>query len=555
MISTTKKKLKNSSAYNHLIPKADLREITVKRGATLADTVRFIPKAVKMTRWQTEKLSKVLRGHNRYETCQNLWHFIYDHYAYEKDERGKEQIKSPRRLHHDKKGDCDCYSTFISTVLVNLEIPHAFRLAKYPARDLLSTPNFQHVYVIAWDEHGRPIVIDCVTDQFDYEVPYIEKKDIPMDLQFLDGIEGYPDNDFDISDMDEIEGLSGKLFKGKVFNKVKKKVKESVKKGLHVVNRVNPATVLLRNGVLLAMKINLMNVAGRIKWAYLTESAAQKRGIDMGKFRRLKTVREKLEKIFYGAGGKPENLKKAILEGKGNKNKAVHGLGSTDMCSSLRDILGDEIYYSENVDGMEGFEGFGSLGQLGEPISTGAAIAAASGAVTALAALIASIGNIFPKSKKGSEDFEKGDKGGSVTEVSPEDVAKMVETGVDDDITPEDSLLPTNNSIESSTPADNSGSGSETPSDPGAGFWERNKSWLKPSLIGATSLGALGLLYLGYKASQRGNRKSLKGVNGLDGIESLEGTPNAKTRKKNKQTKGKKRSNGGKRRKTAVALV
>ena len=43
----------------------------------------------------------------------------------------------------------------------------------------------------------------------------------------------------------------------------------------------------------------------------------------MSKFGKLKNILYKIEQIFYTAGGKPENLKKAILSGRGNKNKEV----------------------------------------------------------------------------------------------------------------------------------------------------------------------------------------------------------------------------------------
>jgi hypothetical protein len=41
-----------------------------------------------------------------------------------------------------------------------------------------------------------------------------------------------------------------------------------------------------------------------------------------------------------------------------------------------------------------------------------------------------------------------------------------------------------------------SGSGTSTGGDKRAGFWEKNKKWLKPTAIGVTGLG---LLFLGYK--------------------------------------------------------
>ena len=39
---------------------------------------------------------------------------------------------------------------------------------------------------------------------------------------------------------------------------------------LNAVNKVNPATVLLRNGILASMKLNMRNVAARLRWSYLS---------------------------------------------------------------------------------------------------------------------------------------------------------------------------------------------------------------------------------------------------------------------------------------------
>lgn len=190
----------------------------------------------------------------------------------------------------------------------------------------------------------------------------------------------------------------------------------SLRKVLNVVNKVNPATVLLRNGLLLAMKLNIMNVAQRIRWGYLPPNLAASKNIDPARHQRLIATKEKLEKIFEGAGGKPSNLRKAILGGKGNKDKAVQGLDGLDMIdfgaldgmdlnTPIQEILGD-IYYSENVNGIDGTDLMEGLGELGEPISL-ATIAAAMGTVTAIAASLKQIGNIFKGKSEGSADFDE----------------------------------------------------------------------------------------------------------------------------------------------------
>lgn len=179
-------RVKSGKEYDHLFPRAMLTTITKKQGATVADTIKFIPQVVRETLFHTEKIAKVLKGRNLRETCSNIWHFVYDHIAYKKDEDGKEQVRSPARAWHDRGNiqgvDCDCYSVFISSILSNLKIRHILRITKY------KEDHFQHIYPIVPLSDGSYITIDCVVRNFDYEEPYSEKKDTNMDLEYLNGV-------------------------------------------------------------------------------------------------------------------------------------------------------------------------------------------------------------------------------------------------------------------------------------------------------------------------------------------------------------------------------
>ena len=488
-----------------MFPKANVDTNTVMKDAGVGDTVAFIPKVVNKTLDHTKGIASVLKGRNDYETCRNIWHFVYGHIAYRKDKDGYEQIRSPARSWHDRKAgvDCDCYTTFISSILTNLGIRHKLRITKYH-RDY-----FQHIYPIA-ELQNRQVVIDCVTDKFDYEVPFSEKKDYRMDLQYLNGLDGYSDGYMDgTGGMEEL----GKLFKKKAksggsggggggkkkkkggfFKKigqgikkagqgVKKAVKKvNLKKVLNVVNKFNPATVALRNGVLASMKLNIGNVGKRLRWSYITPEQARAKKMDMGKWNKLVEARKKLEKIFYGAGGKPENMKKAILNGKGNKNHEVHGLDGFGALYDhrtgrfhrpmprkpgmrhinpmhahhpvnrlhkhmpLRSVIGNEMFQSENP--------VGELGELGEPI-TAATIAAASGVIAAIAGTLKKIGDIFGGKGKGSEDFNE--------ETNKEAEKEIPESGKSD----EDAKAAA--SITDSSPGGSSSDGGGGSSDEGSG--------------------------------------------------------------------------------------
>lgn len=536
--------------------------------------------------------------------------------------------------------DCDCMTLFICSVLYNLEIKNVFfRITKY------KKSYWEHIYPIVKLPNGKQITIDCVLHQFNQEEPYTEKQDTPMDLEYLNGVTDSTINKLsDAPDlmglMDEKEALSalGKIFKKKasgggggsapakkplfkkkaasgggapakksffkkpagggakkpLFKKKtaeqkkanKAKVKKFIGKGLHVTNRVNPVTVALRNGVLAGMKLNFLKIAENLRWAYLSPDQAQAKGADMNKYKKLVGVREKLEKIFHGAGGKPENLKKSILTGRGNRDKAVpmNGLGyiSQDQVDGLHEemplnqLLGQEIYYSENVegleglDGFEGLEGFGELGDLGA--ATAASVAAASTVLTTIAGLIKSIGSLFPKkeagnkkaaggkksnkkaarkggggssetgeegsSESGGENSEAGNEsegGGETNEENASSENDSGNSGGEYNTSPEGEGSPGGEESKEENGSDESegstnGSTDQTPAAKGDDspdslkattlakaktFWENNKKWIKPTGI---AVGTLGLIYLTYRVLKGQNEKTAKPVLGLQGL-------------------------------------
>jgi hypothetical protein len=598
MEAARKRIIKSGEEFNHLFPKAEGDNSTIRKNANVTHTVAFIPKVVSETLDQTKKLSQLLKGASPLETCSNIWHFVYQHIAYTKDEEGFEQIRSPARAWHDrKKGvDCDCYSVFISSILTNVKIPHILRITKYH-RD-----HFQHIYPVVLLDR-KEIVMDCVTDKFNYEVPYTEKKDYPMELQYLNG--------FDAGGM---EGL-GKLLAKKIAKTSKKslpvqkkkmpliskvkakkgaksaaqnnsgpkqKKKGLVKKVLNKVNKVNPATVLLRNGILAAMKLNIKNIAKRLRWSYLSPEQAGQKGIDAPKFQRLIATRQKLEKIFYGAGGNEKNLKKAILGGKGNSDKAVNGLDGLALAgieymgvdTPLPQLLGREVYYSENIEGFEG------LGQLGEPVTL-ASVGAAMGVLAGIVAALKQIGDIFPKNTKGSEDFdektnEAAENNVPVPGTTPvpgsnpnTDTTSTVSRSnannqIDDsyDSSPNNSLVKvdSNQSSNSVVPAANdvnqiteeenglapqsSTDGAKDLAPTNESFWDKNKSWLKPVAIG---VGGISLIAIGFAVLKPKNAVHKTSSHSLSGI------PNRKKKKRNYFKKQKHKSKPSK--KTAVALL
>jgi hypothetical protein len=350
--------------------------------------------------------------------------------------------------------------------------------------------------------------------------------------------------------------------------------KKGLKKILNKVNKINPATLALRNGVLAAMKLNIAKLGSRLRWSYLPADQAAKNNIQPEKFKQLVAVRQKLENIFYTAGGKPENLRKAIINGKGNKDKAVHGFGDIDFAglegldyvdvhSSLADVLGADIFHSENVDGMEGFSGFG---ELGEPVTL-ASVAAASGVIATIAGMLKKVGDIFKGKGKGSDDFSEeanaeaakdvtatGGGSSELVQAAESNGAMVVSSGGGESGSHSPSVQPSGQSSAStsySSNSDSSGSGSgsedagastavvkseggaapettdktETPE--GESFWEKHKKWLLPVSLG---IGGITVIAIGaslMKSSSPAPKKST----------ALSGVPKRSYKKKNHHRK------------------
>lgn len=188
------------AALKKLVPLPTDQNITVKasNADTLRDTIPLMLNKIKRTKWQSKELANALKAKTLSKTARNNWDFIFNHIQYKEDERGKEQLRSPRRLIHEGVGDCDCFSATLGTLLLNQGIPGKLRITKYASS---GNPNeYSHVYVVVPKDGNLKkdltnradyIVLDPVVHQFDYEVPFSSFKDFPIDsnmrLQFLDG--------------------------------------------------------------------------------------------------------------------------------------------------------------------------------------------------------------------------------------------------------------------------------------------------------------------------------------------------------------------------------
>lgn len=541
--ASSKPQLLNLTPYKKLFPPAEGIDKTVMKNAGVSHTVAFIPQVVKQCSWQVENYVKQELRHLPLEqACNKLWHFVRHHIEWVKDADNKEQVRSPRRLIADGKGDCDCMTTFVDTCMSVYGVKGITnRITTYYGNE-----NFSHIYSLIPDGKGAYYIIDCCYPQFNQEKSYTKKKDYNMDLQFLDGIDDTTGNTHPVSSTKSRLEELGRLLRKKVApqantvfkkrspeQKQEKKEKRQavIKKTVKVVNkvnRVNPATLLLRAGMLASMKLNLLKVAERIKWGYASPELAESKGMDMTKYPKVKAVLARAEKLFFVAGGKPENLRHAILTGKGNKNHEVSGLDNLGEDTPLAELLG-AVYRNEFINDMEGLAG------LGEP-ATAASITAAAGAMGALAALLANIGHLFPNKNKSLKREKKQQDENS--EAEAENNVATEEASDKDDKEPNEENAEAENQEQGTnknTPATQEETEvTETKTEEQTeesteglsglmsirAFYDTNKRWIQP--VAAFTAGALVTLLV-YELTGNDPKEKNRSNKGLEGHQTTKG--------------------------------
>lgn len=175
LVAKSKRKILPKSDYSHLIAplgSLDRTDPIILQDGYVPETVQFMKDIVRKYHKDTEKLAHSLKGKTLKDTLKNIFDFVYNYIEYEMDSRTVEQLRRPLRTLHDQKGDCDCYSILIGSILHNLRIPFIFRVTAYSNPD-----KFQHVYVIVPKQNGGHYTVDPVLDNFNEEKAFSNHKD------------------------------------------------------------------------------------------------------------------------------------------------------------------------------------------------------------------------------------------------------------------------------------------------------------------------------------------------------------------------------------------
>lgn len=170
-----------------------------------------------------------------------------------------------------------------------------------------------------------------------------------------------------------VKNVGTKIVQSKPMQAVTKGIKNAAKwvgdKAKDVaefVVRFNPLTILIRNGLLLAMKLNLFRMSERLGYALWTEQTAVAKGLDLAQWKKLKARYDKALKIFTKLQGQKSSFDKNLKEG-WEKGVKKHGL----------------------------------LSGLGEPVTAATGTAAASGVIATIVNYIKDVdfGALFKKLK------------------------------------------------------------------------------------------------------------------------------------------------------------
>jgi len=160
------------------------------RGAINSDIRQQMYKNFPVALTQAKKFAKKFKRKSAYETAKAVHEFLRKQAYYVRDSSAMQAIRLPNRFLNDtvkkfNSGDCKSFSTFAASVMAANGFKTGFRFAAY--RKGAKIPS--HVYVIAYDNHGREIIIDGCYPFFNSEKQPTFVQNKLMEVATLSGFE------------------------------------------------------------------------------------------------------------------------------------------------------------------------------------------------------------------------------------------------------------------------------------------------------------------------------------------------------------------------------
>ncbi len=491
--SAVERQIKDGSKYDKYFPKALGTKVLAKANGSVQDTVDLMKQMVKDYSHQTDKIAAHLAVKengklNIRKTAQAVWQFVFDYIKYNYEVG--EQLQTPAHTWYQAQvlarqnptkansADCDCMAIFSACCFHSLGIPCSFRIAGY--RNPLGFSNgYQHVYVVVHD-NGNDILVDPVTNRFDYEKEPAIQTTFPMSLNGTDIYMLAGDGEensayghvYSVQPDGSLGELGGKKKRKakRAERKAKRKAKKQAKKDKRAAKKeIRKARKELRKArrsgdkeAIAAAKAKkeaakqkkqeakeridanrtgiskFVSKAGKFikKGALLVPRSAfllllrlNFRGMAR-KFSNNQNAYNKFARIWKNLGGKQSKLQKAIDKGKGRKALFGSKKNVGNLEGQLREI--GEVFYGLGwiTDRyVNDLNLMGTFGTLGEPVmaAVGTAITTAVPIVKKVMAVMQEVGEMLP------ETPEEAEQQGMETEYADEETpVSYEESDVDD---------------------------------------------------------------------------------------------------------------------------
>jgi len=346
-----------------ILPQPDYRSKMITGWQQTNDIIQAINNQHKINLPQAAKIKKYFDAGNPKDTAKNIHNFLRSEIQYRVEPSQKQTTKSLSRFINDGYGDCKHFSIFTNTILDACGYKPCYRYAGYS-----KNKGFVHVYSYI---PATDTICDAVLPGFDTEKTPIIKKDIPMSLYQLSGI-------------DEIGAVNFTKVKqnvskatAKASNVVAKAVKEIPKAAAKMVDTGKTISLAVpRNAFLALVKLNVSGLATSLK--KLTDKSGPT-GI----------------KFWDTFGGDLKSLENAIKDGATKKRI----MGPVEEENAFNEVYG-------------GYSGDGVY--IGEPVTIAASLASAAPILLKVKDILSKAGinpddvaKIQDAAKKATTDFKK----------------------------------------------------------------------------------------------------------------------------------------------------
>lgn len=248
----------------YFVGKYQGKRVLVNPNPTTYDTIAEIAKVSSECAGQVKPLAtQVLMRPTVEETLKADWQFVYDYINYQEDR--DEEIRDPLSAWYQKRGDCDCYATFLSALLICQGIEHYTDTVKMYHKD-----NFQHIFIVVpknprtfnpeldKNDKSKYWVLDPVVDSYNLEPDNITFKHLTKmgaPLYRISGVGNAP------------LGKSAVLAFGQEFDGFGQSLKDNQRfiQGLGcTADRSAAQAALLKDEFLQRLKVNLINTRNRL---------------------------------------------------------------------------------------------------------------------------------------------------------------------------------------------------------------------------------------------------------------------------------------------------